>query len=671
MIKTTWMGESVWLLNEPPAGLVKLTVQSVRARTTGLTGLATEQALAATVRLSASFDLKLTGSRLSSFLAALRDMMTEPVIWPVWALSVQATVESQLCTAAGGYAQYLPDSDTINLYEATPQNPQSDQLLMPLLWCKIKTVRQRWLGNEVCDLQIELEEWGEKPLSFATTSLPSGPSEVAGGSSPVLADMVGVEEVEYSAELPTTETKLGHSRDQTRITYYPAQVRTLRIRHSTGEIQERLRLHTALLTPRIWLRPYPAAAELAAPAQATDTAITVRDSSAIAAGDNLMISRLFGDGDVICRVQSVNGNTINLTGQLGKAFAVGACVITHLLLSRLPTAQFGMTWKSGHVAEYEADAAEAITEYGETSGEEYGETFGDIVGGCYLYELRWQFGASSGVERWCNRDEDITALGQTWYSGPVSHSGMTRGINLDEDGLTVKLGADKSEIARWITSGKLVLPVTVTVYRRTGQTTYTQEMIGEVTAAEISGREISLTVRTCPSVWDKMVPRIRFQTTCNHALFDAMCGLNSEDWRWTGTVQSVQTSWPYGLTLSSFAKVQGSDPTFWENWFAGGMVQLQTTPPQILPIARSTVPSGGTVTLYLSRRPDPGPAIGSTVSVWAGCDGKAETCKAYNATDNPKGKFNNYTQFGGFPMIPVANPSLFQAGTTAVGGGKK
>jgi hypothetical protein len=49
---------------------------------------------------------------------------------------------------------------------------------------------------------------------------------------------------------------------------------------------------------------------------------------------------------------------------------------------------------------------------------------------------------------------------------------------------------------------------------------------------------------------------------------------------------------------------------------------------------------------------------GESVIVVPGCDGRPETCKAYDDPDNLEGKFDNYANFGGFIDIPTKAPQF-------------
>ena len=59
--------------------------------------------------------------------------------------------------------------------------------------------------------------------------------------------------------------------------------------------------------------------------------------------------------------------------------------------------------------------------------------------------------------------------------------------------------------------------------------------------------------------------------------------------------------------------------------------------------------SDGFIEITLSTPLNRTPAVDEEVFLFPGCDGKKGTCKD---------KFGNYTRFGGFPHMPVGNPSM-------------
>lgn len=204
---------------------------------------------------------------------------------------------------------------------------------------------------------------------------------------------------------------------------------------------------------------------------------------------------------------------------------------------------------------------------------------------------------------------------------------------------------------------------------------YSPEVVFAGEAARISVRGAVLRARILPGgrAMERQVPRMLLQPGCNHSLFSTGCGLDPDQWEFSGTIQFAGApGWPHEFVIEGLAREGGGGlPTFFPDWFAGGWVRFGSgSASRSVPIVRSSGVSGGVVTLTLTRDPAPFPADGDPVRFWPGCDGRRQTCQAYHATNNPAGKFNNYLNFGGHPFRPVANPSLVRV-SSELSGGKK
>ncbi|MFM7100347.1 MAG: phage BR0599 family protein, partial [Verrucomicrobiota bacterium] len=172
---------------------------------------------------------------------------------------------------------------------------------------------------------------------------------------------------------------------------------------------------------------------------------------------------------------------------------------------------------------------------------------------------------------------------------------------------------------------------------------------GEVARVSVRGSVVRARCLPGGSGMDQLVPRMRLQPGCNHSLFSPGCGLSAEDWLFTSTVQDPGSpGWPFVFVLENLAWASGGPlPTFFPEWFAGGLARFGSgSASRTVPIVRSGPIAAGVVALTLSRDPSPFPVIGQSVSLWPGCDGRAESCRTYHATTNPEGKFGNWLNFG-------------------------
>jgi hypothetical protein len=177
---------------------------------------------------------------------------------------------------------------------------------------------------------------------------------------------------------------------------------------------------------------------------------------------------------------------------------------------------------------------------------------------------------------------------------------------------------------------------------------------GEITSVSFDGPYVRATAKGRYAIFDVPLPRWVIQPQCNHAVFDAGCGLTRTNWVFTAEVVSSTGD---TVILDTFAR-SGGLPTGWgfANYFALGYVERAVG--ERLPIMASSALASGEITLHLDRQPGSAWGTSEAVSVIPGCDGRRETCQGYGVTLNPEGKFNNYPQFLGMPFVPAKNPAF-------------
>jgi uncharacterized phage protein (TIGR02218 family) len=127
------------------------------------------------------------------------------------------------------------------------------------------------------------------------------------------------------------------------------------------------------------------------------------------------------------------------------------------------------------------------------------------------------------------------------------------------------------------------------------------------------------------------IPTFRYSPTCNHKVFDSLCGLTSATYKVSATITLDATETQ--LTSSSFSSYDNG-------YFVGGLVQYSGESRPIVAHVGSKITMGYRMT---------GLVTSVVVDAYPGCDGTPETCK---------NKFDNIENFFGFPFIPDENPAL-------------
>ncbi len=167
----------------------------------------------------------------------------------------------------------------------------------------------------------------------------------------------------------------------------------------------------------------------------------------------------------------------------------------------------------------------------------------------------------------------------------------------------------------------------------------TTELIfsGHITEARARGRSLSFTAGSFIESFDRPVPRFRIQRSCNYQVFDPHCGVNESEHRRTATITVTN-----GATYVDY-----SGPTEPPGYFNGGRLILGDGPTyETRPITRHTATQ-----LHILKPLRHHNTTGAqyTATLLPGCDGEASTCR---------NKFSNYPRFGGFPYIPLRNPTI-------------
>jgi uncharacterized phage protein (TIGR02218 family) len=126
---------------------------------------------------------------------------------------------------------------------------------------------------------------------------------------------------------------------------------------------------------------------------------------------------------------------------------------------------------------------------------------------------------------------------------------------------------------------------------------------------------------------DIEMPRNLYSPACLHVLYDSGCGLVKNAYGANGTVGSGSTYSAINWSGASSVYTQGT--ILFSSGANGGV--------------SATIKQGTAGVLTLAAPLQSAPAVGDAFTVYQGCDHTIATCKA---------KFNNLSNFRGFPYIP-------------------
>jgi uncharacterized phage protein (TIGR02218 family) len=126
------------------------------------------------------------------------------------------------------------------------------------------------------------------------------------------------------------------------------------------------------------------------------------------------------------------------------------------------------------------------------------------------------------------------------------------------------------------------------------------------------------------------VPAVKFQSPCNHFLYDAGCTIDKSLFRTGGTIATISADGTIVTVAAAASQV--------DNWFTAGYIEIGQQRRMIM------LHNASTLNLLA---PLFGVKVGDAVSIYAGCMRDFHTCKL---------KFNNTANFLGFQWIPEKNP---------------
>lgn len=260
---------------------------------------------------------------------------------------------------------------------------------------------------------------------------------------------------------------------------------------------------------------------------------------------------------------------------------------------------------------------------------------------CYTITL-----TNSIVARFTNHNADLTFLGETYTSIPITRSDVQMNADLQSDELQITFGL----IAVTLGTAAYTIPEVVqNEYLRNAHVqlylvdfvtpaNYLTRFEGWVNGV-VSYTEDSVTIGV-GSLLDRltdMFPRMLYSISCNHSLFDTYCTLDASDYDEADTVDAGSTK------LKIYATVFGAG-VHDVGYFSRGKITF--TDGDNNAVSRTIREhKDGHVIVMIPFPQDV--AVGDGFTAWPGCDGMGETCYT---------KFSNYANFFGFEEIP--NPKI-------------
>jgi hypothetical protein len=368
----------------------------------------------------------------------------------------------------------------------------------------------------------------------------------------------------------------------------------------------------------------------------------------------------------VVKVTSIAGTTANLAQPLNNGWAPPDALAGIASLARFSGNELRLSWLTPDTATCSASFVESPWEYTVQAGET-AATQGTIGALVHLYTFeRWTRAGLQERRRYTDAAEGAFISGAAYLASSFTHQDVTQSLNLEDDQLTVKVrsfsGDPLTELISGVTPPDSIWRLEIAESIAAGAPRIL--FYGELTGIRGDGPWIEGTCVRLGGLPERKFPSALVQTTCNYAVFSRACGLVSTSWQWSGNVAAVSG---VVVTVGGLSGPGGFVGTAFPGFFVGGLFVSQLQSARI--VADSISGSNRLVTLERALTLAVGPVEG--LQMIPGCDGQQTTCRAYNAGANPTGKFDNFTRFGGFPWLPLANPTTAAVRAPAPAFGKK
>ena len=671
MISVTFNSVTAFLLDDQPnwdsVFTVEASLPAMYER--GLTGRESRRPTGDTLRLSCKFTALLTSpAAITTLRNSLQALNTQNVLCPFWPAGFVAG-GTPLVTAAF-YALFNANGsfNSIQPASALPFALTAYPLMVGILSDKFDP---QPLNGGVLQADYEFTENGNYPLTPATFAAPAGLT-AAGGVRPLFPFLAEWSTLPHSgnSEQDITRKQIGALRSLA-TAYYNQRGRRAVEQSFTlqnADAFNLLRFFSDMGGEQnnFWLGACINEANLTANLASGGTSLTVDNGAAL--GTNSFV--LLGNGVVRVPlvVSSVAGNTWNLLAAPGTAFNAGATTIESLVLARFNVEKLIISFTSPTLATSTVKFMELPWETNAVAGETYGTTMGALPATATFFQFAMTTPSITTTWYFTSFERNLSDGTHTWLSAPMEFDAINETADLKRNDTTITSRNFSGNPLALLFPLALEWPLMIQIFEgdiNPASSTVSNlrcYFFGEVGSADLEPPFIMAKCSTLSHIFDRLLPRRLFQRSDNFCLFETANGLLPANWQWNAAVVGY-TAATATLIIGTITSSNGA--TLAAHYFAAGYLIVTSATggaQQVRMVSDSTAVVAGQITIYLSTPLTTAPTVGDVVNIFPGYDGQAATAAT---------KFSNYQQkFGGFPFMPVGNPTVLRI-TQPSGGGKK
>jgi uncharacterized phage protein (TIGR02218 family) len=672
----TFQSANAYLLDDLPswASPVDVAVELPSHTERGLTCRETRRPLAETVRGTVGWTSYVgigAATELTTLRNALQSLSTERVLCPLWPFPFEAGANPS-ATAAW---YYVPD-DPAGPVRAAGDLPFSFTAY-PLLIGRLKSVPKVDLVDaETASVEfsfIEDDDLGTG-LTFAAYTPPNGLADGSGSARPLFAfvgDWTASPE-SGGAGIEIERRDLGQLRKSQTAAYAQSARRTLQC-HLTLTDDEPLQLLSLFSQlgshSNFWVPSGINEARLTADVESTDDVLPVDSPGARGANVHLLLDG--GSSRTPVKVTGTSGSDWTLSAAIGANYAAATTRIETLVLARFNAARLEIEFVEPRLATARIAFVEVPDEATADGNDDVGELQGAVATTAYLYLFSIAYPDGTAYYRFTDFESALTFSSHSYVPAPIEHDRIRETLALDRQAVTLASRHFAGNPLSLLIPFRLEWPLEVSIYEvapAAGAATNGRLLFqGQVARAEYDGPFIRATVQSLTALFDRKIPRQLLQPGCNWSLYDAACkvgaraGEGMNNWTWQGTVTAYDSS-VLKITLSTVSRIAGSGVTLVNHFFAGGRIKLGTGSAVQHRLISDSAQTPFAIWVG-SPFIGPQPEAGNVMYFLPGCDGRFDTCG---------NKFANSGRYGGFPFMPIGNPSLVKVeNKSSDSGGKK
>jgi uncharacterized phage protein (TIGR02218 family) len=673
MIRTTdtVLQEECWLLPYAPdwrQGIeTRFTIPADAER--GLTGREDRRSYAKSLRAEVTYAALLGASEAVTLRNALQaaDVENLPVWFPFWPgeWPIEPGYGNRFAAAQAILWQGNSNAALVNPGSVSGSYAPHVRLVPALRGYFVEPPTVEALTDELFIARFRLREDGPASLALQVSGAAFAAGPDVGGRSfsafPFRPQWRGKIE-SGTAKVEIDSREIGFNREEARAVYPQSPERPLRydlamLDNAAGADLIRFFGNCEGNVATFWCPTWLSDTRLTANVTAGATTLPVANGQALGLNNYLALVDRNGTTEVRTVTNKAAGS-LTVFPALSSVHAAESAIVTTAALVRFAKTGLTLRWYSTGEVEASVELKEVATDYYTPGGELHGSTVGKLPRACFLYRFTVAYPGTSQVWRLTSYEQAISYESAAYTPRPIEHGDIRETLNLERNEVEVRTRAFEGNPLMLFIPFRLEFPLKLEIIEAKTNaagdtiTGATRVFSGEVVRVNFDGPYLTARAVTIGNLFERKIPRLLMQPTCNYALFDGACGLAKADWQYRGYLIEHLVN-PTRLRLRTLSRVNGTWILPDAHWFAGGWVELgsgEDFESRFIADAGAYNPSGsGFIEITLSTPLRNAPEADDEVILYPGCDGKHGTCL---------GKFGNFARFGGFPHMPVGNPSM-------------